>query len=65
MFDELDETLQQALADYLEARGVGPELGAYLAELVYDKLEVEYMGWLTRMASFVGGGGGGGSGKAA
>ncbi|KAF8072894.1 hypothetical protein HT031_000554 [Scenedesmus sp. PABB004] len=53
LFTELDDTLQQAFADYLEERGVNAELGAYLVELVHDKLEVEYMSWLTRVQAFV------------
>jgi hypothetical protein len=53
VFAELDETLQQALLDYLEERGVTPSLGSYLVEAVADKLEVEYMNWLGRMGRFV------------
>jgi hypothetical protein len=53
VFAELDETLQAAFLDYLEERGVTPALGAYLVELVADKLEVEYMNWLGRMSRFV------------
>jgi hypothetical protein len=53
VFDELDETLQQAFADYLEERGITADFGVYLMELVHDKLEVEYMNWLQRARSFV------------
>ncbi|GBF94049.1 hypothetical protein Rsub_07317 [Raphidocelis subcapitata] len=53
VFDELDETLQQAFVDYLDERGVTPEFGSYLVELVADKLEVEYMNWLGRVRSFL------------
>eukprot|EP00878_Enallax_costatus_P002422 GHUV01002599.1.p1 GENE.GHUV01002599.1~~GHUV01002599.1.p1 ORF type:complete len:236 (+),score=57.93 GHUV01002599.1:175-882(+) len=53
MFDELDDTLQQAFIDYLEERGITSDFGYYLVELVNDKLEVEYMNWLTRVQSFV------------
>lgn len=53
VFDELDDTLQQAFADYLEERGITDEFGVYLMELVHDKLEVEYMNWLQRTQDFV------------
>jgi uncharacterized iron-regulated membrane protein len=53
VFDELDDTLQQAFADYLEERGITGEFGVYLMELVHDKLEVEYMNWLQRARDFV------------
>lgn len=53
VFDELDDTLQQAFADYLEERGITADFGMYLMELVHDKLEVEYMNWLQRARDFV------------
>jgi hypothetical protein len=53
LFTELDDTLQQAFSDFLEERGITAEFGAYLIELVHDKLEVEYMAWLTRVQDFV------------
>jgi hypothetical protein len=53
LFTELDDTLQQAFSDYLEERGITSDFGAYLVELVHDKLEVEYMAWLTRVQDFV------------
>jgi len=53
VFDELDDTLQQAFADYLEERGITAEFGVYLMELVHDKLEREYMNWLQRAREFV------------
>lgn len=52
-FDELDDTLQQAFADYLEERGITADFGVYLMELVHDKLEVEYMNWLRHAREFV------------
>lgn len=52
-FEELDDTLQQAFADYLEERGITAEFGLYLMELLHDKLEVEYMNWLQRARDFV------------
>jgi hypothetical protein len=53
VFDELDDTLQQAFADYLEERGITDKFGVYLVELVHDKLQVEYMNWLQRARDFV------------
>lgn len=53
VFEELDDTLQQAFADYLEERGITAEFGLYLMELLHDKLEVEYMNWLQRARDFV------------
>lgn len=53
VFDELDETLQQAFVDYLDERGITAEFGAYLVELVADKLEIEYMNWLERVRVFL------------
>jgi len=53
VFTELDDTLQQAFTDYLEERGITAEFGNYLIELVHDKLEVEYMSWLTRVQDFI------------
>ena len=45
--------MAQAFLDFLEERGVTAELALYLMELVNDKLEVEYMNWLTRVQKFV------------
>lgn len=53
VFGELDDTLQQAFVDYLEERGINGGFGAYLIELVHDKLEVEYMNWLQRARDFI------------
>lgn len=53
VFSELDDTLQQAFADYLEERGITADFGTYLMELVHDKLEVEYMNWLQRAREFI------------
>lgn len=53
VFDELDETLQQAFLDYLEQRGVTIELGQYLRSLCIDKMQREYQAWLTRVRGFV------------
>ena len=37
----------------MKKKGITPEFGAYLVELVADKLEVEYMGWLKRVRAFL------------
>ena len=52
-FDELDDELQRQFQLYLEERGVGADLGAYLLRLVHDKEQREYMYWLERTAAFV------------
>lgn len=54
VFDELDEQLQGAFGEYLEERGITPELGEYLRHVIYDKEEREYSSWLENVAKFVG-----------
>jgi hypothetical protein len=53
VYEELDEAVQAALGEFLGARGVGPELGAYLLRAVHDKEQREYMHWLERVRAFV------------
>lgn len=53
-FEELDPALQQELDVYLKARGINPELGAYLVKLVNDKEQRCYMEFLNRLYNFVG-----------
>jgi hypothetical protein len=53
VFEELDDTMRQAFADYLEERGIDAGFGRYLMVLVDDKLKVEYMAWLQRAREFV------------
>ncbi|KAG1671799.1 hypothetical protein FOA52_000176 [Chlamydomonas sp. UWO 241] len=53
VFEELDDTLQQAFLDFLEERGVTAELGGYLRVMSADKTAVEYMAWLGRIKDFV------------
>eukprot|EP00877_Chromochloris_zofingiensis_P000216 jgi/Chrzof1/10195/Cz04g32090.t1 len=53
VFDDLDDTLQQAFQDYLEERGITTDFALYLIMLVQDKLEVEYINWLQRVQKFV------------
>lgn len=53
VFEELDDEVQRQFQLYLEARGVGPELGGYLLRLVHDKEQREYSFWLERTFNFV------------
>lgn len=53
VFDELDDTLQQAFLDYLEERGITGELGGYLKLMCVDKGAQEYQAWLGRVRDFV------------
>ncbi|MEW5315650.1 MAG: hypothetical protein WDW38_007063 [Sanguina aurantia] len=53
VFEELDDTLQQAFIDYLEERGVTAELGEFLRLYALDKMAVEYQGWLGKVKDFV------------
>ena len=54
MYEELDEEVQRQFGAYLEARGVTPDLGAYLLRLVHDKEQREYMYWLEQVRDFLG-----------
>ena len=51
-FGSLDESLQDAFADYLADRGVDGALAEYLVEASVDKEQREYMGWLKAMSLF-------------
>eukprot|EP00955_Chlamydomonas_euryale_P028266 297846-Chlamydomonas_euryale.AAC.11 len=53
VFEELDDTLQQAFLDYLEERGITAELGCYLRLQTVEKTTVEYQAWLARVKDFV------------
>ncbi len=50
VYAELDEQLQSDFADYLTERGVTPELGAYLLQLMHDKEQR----WVVVRTFFVG-----------
>eukprot|EP00123_Amoebidium_parasiticum_P009473 comp19495_c0_seq2/m.22754 comp19495_c0_seq2/g.22754 ORF comp19495_c0_seq2/g.22754 comp19495_c0_seq2/m.22754 type:complete len:131 (+) comp19495_c0_seq2:238-630(+) len=50
---ELDETLQQAVIDYLASRGINEDLGNFIEVLYFDKEQREYMKWLGDLAAFV------------
>lgn len=53
VYEELDEDLQAKFQHYLEERGVGPALGAFILQLVHDKEQREYMSWLAKVKDFV------------
>ncbi|GBG00412.1 hypothetical protein Rsub_13174 [Raphidocelis subcapitata] len=53
-FDELADPLRDAFGAYLEARGVGEELGEWLRHALYDKEQTEYIRWLRAVGEFVG-----------
>jgi len=52
-YHELDEKLQESFEGFLEARGVGPELTAFMINLSSDKEQRLYMEWLAGMSQFV------------
>jgi len=52
-FSELDETLQKALYDYLDARGINVEFSSYIFQLLSDKEQKEYARWLGDVHDFV------------
>ena len=52
-FGELEESVQDAFGQHLEARGVDAALLDYLVELSVDKEQREYVNWLKRTAAFV------------
>ena len=52
-FDDLDSSLQQELENYLKARGITKELGAYLTRLAQDKEQRCYVEFLERMHKFI------------
>jgi hypothetical protein len=53
IFDELDDTVQDAMYAFLEERGITPTLGEYLINLSNDKEQRMYMDWLDNMARFL------------
>jgi len=52
VFDELDETLQNAFYDYLAGKGVDDELAGRVADYCSSKEQVEYVGWLKGVQAF-------------
>ena len=54
IFDELDETLQNAFYDYLAQRGVDDELAGRLADYCSSKEQLEYVTFLQGVEKFVG-----------
>lgn len=53
IFDELDDTVQDAMYAYLEERGITADLGEYLIKLSTDKEQRMYMDWLDDMSRFL------------
>ena len=53
IFDELDDTVQDAMYAFLEERGVTADLGEYLIGLSTDKEQRLYMDWLDDMSRFL------------
>ncbi|KAG8094423.1 hypothetical protein GUJ93_ZPchr0012g22006 [Zizania palustris] len=53
-FQDLDESLQKALHQYLEVRGIKHSLHDWLYEYMMSKDEKEYVVWLKNMKQFVG-----------
>ncbi|PNH07419.1 Mitochondrial acidic protein mam33 [Tetrabaena socialis] len=62
IFQDLDDTLQQAFVDFLEERGVNAYLGEYIRIYAQDKATLEYQHWLGRVLRVVRGSGGPGGG---
>lgn len=54
LFEDLDDTLQQAFVDYLEERGINAYLGLYIQKYLTDKSALEYQKWLGRVRDFIG-----------
>ncbi|GLC44945.1 hypothetical protein PLESTM_001667700 [Pleodorina starrii] len=54
LFQDLDDTLQQAFVDFLEERGVNAYLGEYIRVYLEDKATMEYQQWLNRVRDFIG-----------
>ncbi|KAG2485139.1 hypothetical protein HYH03_016125 [Edaphochlamys debaryana] len=53
LFEDLDDTLQQAFVDYLEERGVNAYLGEWIRIYLKDKSSLEYQKWLGRVREFI------------
>lgn len=52
-YSTLDETLQDAFADYLRERGIDGAMAEYVLELANDKEQREYTNWLKSAAAFL------------
>lgn len=52
-FMDLDKKLQNALFDFLKARGVNDDLSVFLHEFMMNKDRSELIQWLTNAKSFV------------
>ncbi|PFH37076.1 glycoprotein [Besnoitia besnoiti] len=52
-FEDLDDSFQQGLDDWLAKMGVDPELCDFIDRFSVDKENREYLGWLKKLAHFV------------
>ncbi|KAL6985194.1 hypothetical protein U1Q18_018577 [Sarracenia purpurea var. burkii] len=52
-FRDLDNKLQNALLEFLKARGVNDDLSVFLHEFMMNKDRTELIQWLTKVMSFV------------
>lgn len=51
-FDNLDETLQDSLLEYLAERGIGDDMSFFIISYSRDKEEREYQRWLKQFIKF-------------
>ena len=51
-FDSLDDTLQDALLDFLKVRGIGEDTSFFICSFARDKEEREYHNWLKKFINF-------------
>lgn len=52
-FQQLDESVQNLLENYLDARGLNSGLAVFIPEYIDVKEQKEYVGWLGRLKQFV------------
>jgi len=52
-FEDLDDSLQQALDDWLASLGVNESLCDFIDAMSVDKEQREYMRWIGKLSSFV------------
>lgn len=52
-YRDLDEELQDALYEFLEARGVNDDLAVFLHDYMMNKDRIELIRWLGNLKSFI------------
>eukprot|EP01025_Chloroclados_australasicus_P064613 TRINITY_DN8653_c0_g1_i2.p1 TRINITY_DN8653_c0_g1~~TRINITY_DN8653_c0_g1_i2.p1 ORF type:complete len:246 (-),score=39.58 TRINITY_DN8653_c0_g1_i2:255-992(-) len=52
-FGELDEKLQEEFSKYLNDRGITANFAQYVCQLLHDKEQKEYVGWLRNVKTFM------------